>query len=319
MMMQHENARTSSSPLFLHQTLPWPAQPLKENVHVRISLQLGLEENVAIPTPSSSGLSSSSHASQGDVLVLAQAEADFRTALLYNQSHWDNAQWIAPDSHVPRNECETLHGNVSTPQLRREFTLPVRNDNVGIARASLYVCGLGWGVTEINGRRVGSRELDPALSLYNRTVFYSAYDVLDLLAAPGQANALGVTLGRGWWNPVQIHLFGHFDLYREMAVGPERLLLQLDVIYADNSTWQLTSEADSQAWQCRRGGPILGNSVYFGEVYDVGKRDAGWSMPGGAGPGGGWAPCSKADDSAMSVEGKPMGEQDRSHQAEEAA
>jgi len=125
---------------------------------------------------------------------------------------------------------------------------------------------LGWYVAEINGQRVGHRQLDPALSLYNRTIFFTSYDVLSLLNGISQPNALGITLGRGWWNPVQIHIFGSFDLYRQMTTGPERLLLQLDVTYSDHTLWQLVSDSTSGYWTCSRSGPIRGNSVYLGEV-----------------------------------------------------
>lgn len=184
----------------------------------------------------------------------------FRTPL----TTWQ-AQWISYSNAVPKNECDTLYGNVSTPRLRSVFTVPARQ-GASLQSATLQITGLGWYVAEVNGKRVGASQLDPAWTSYNRTILYSAYDVLQLLNSPGQASAIGITLGRGWWNPVQIHLFGRFDLYRTMTTGPERALVQLDVVYSDNSSWQYVSESQSGQWTCSRSGPIRGNSVYFGEV-----------------------------------------------------
>ena len=111
------------------------------------------------------------------------------------------AQWISVENVVPRNECDTMYGNVTTPRFRRAFTVSSKSS---MASAVLSISGLGWYTVEINGKRVGNKELDPALSLYNRTVFFSSYDVLELLNNVGKENVVGVTLGRGWWNPVQV-------------------------------------------------------------------------------------------------------------------
>ncbi|MBW3625114.1 MAG: alpha-L-rhamnosidase N-terminal domain-containing protein, partial [Armatimonadetes bacterium] len=97
------------------------------------------------------------------------------------------ARWIVrgdPPLTEPRRHFQER----PNPLFRREFTLGKE-----VRRARAYVSGLGYYELRLNGQRVGDRVLDPAWTDYSKRVFYSTYDVTELLRRGG--NALGVMLG----------------------------------------------------------------------------------------------------------------------------
>lgn len=69
-----------------------------------------------------------------------------------------------------------------------------------IASARLYITGLGIYEAMINGRRVGDHVLAPGYMSYQFRHTYDTYDVTDFLKHGG--NAIGVTVGEGWWSGV---------------------------------------------------------------------------------------------------------------------
>ena len=50
-----------------------------------------------------------------------------------------------------------------------------------VKKARAYVAGIGYNEFEINGQRVGSSVLDPATSDFSKTIYYSTYDIKELL------------------------------------------------------------------------------------------------------------------------------------------
>ncbi|MEI6676823.1 MAG: family 78 glycoside hydrolase catalytic domain, partial [Verrucomicrobiota bacterium] len=103
---------------------------------------------------------------------------------------------------------------------------------------------------------------------------YVTHDVTALLREGD--NALGVMLGNGWFNPLPLRLWGHLNLREHLAIGRPRVIVQLNIDYADGSTRQVVSD---ETWRTADG-PILSNSIYLGEVYDARKEVAGWDAPG---------------------------------------
>jgi alpha-L-rhamnosidase len=112
------------------------------------------------------------------------------------------------------------------PLLRKEFSL-----HGGIVSARAYISGLGFYKLYLNGRRIGDHVLDPAFTDYNKTVDYVTYDVTrDLRAGP---NAVGVSLGNGWYNGNA----DHFSIPPAVPWEPAQpeVKLELDVRYADGT------------------------------------------------------------------------------------
>jgi alpha-L-rhamnosidase len=147
--------------------------------------------------------------------ALAQNENASPESELLPTAAWA-AQWIGRDNP---SSPPTLGQQPRAPMLRKEFTL-----DPSIARATLRICGLGFYEAYLNGRRVGDQVLDPPPTTYNRTALYATFDV-SRLVRPG-TNAIGVTLGRGYFSGVAQE---GFNLGFAPRRNEPRLLLQLDV------------------------------------------------------------------------------------------
>ena len=73
-----------------------------------------------------------------------------------------------------------MHGTGKTggglPLFRKSFDL-----SRPVTRAVVHVCGLGHYDLFLDGRKVGDRFLDPAWSVYEKTAYYSTFDITDAL------------------------------------------------------------------------------------------------------------------------------------------
>jgi alpha-L-rhamnosidase len=159
------------------------------------------------------------------------ATAKFSTGLL-SASDW-KAKWIGG-------------GN----ELRKEFDAPDP-----VARAFVYMSGIGYSELRLNGEKVGTSVLDPAWTTYDKRVLTTAYDVTSLIRKG--RNALAVMLGEGW--------------FKDRA-----LILQLHLQWAGGRTSVIASD---ESWKAAQG-PIVEDSVYHGETYDARLETDGWDRPG---------------------------------------
>ncbi len=100
-------------------------------------------------------------------------------------------------------------------QLRTEFTL-----TGAVARARLFISGMGYYVASINGNRVGDHVLGPWTQYESRSL-YDVYDVVTLLNQGD--NAIAVTLGNGFYGTPSVNM------------GPVALIAQISVTYSDGS------------------------------------------------------------------------------------
>ena len=167
------------------------------------------------------------------------------------------ASWIT----APDGVAQSSDKSGPLPLFRRGFLLekPVR-------RALLYVCGLGFQETCINGTPVGDSVLEPGWTNYRKTCLYSAHDVTAMLATG--KNALGIMLGNGMYNVPggrYVKFTGTF--------GPPKLIAQLHLEYADGTTGDIGSD---NSWQAARG-PISFSCIYGGEDYDARNELSGWN------------------------------------------
>jgi alpha-L-rhamnosidase len=178
----------------------------------------------------------------------------------FQMSNWAT-QWIGRNNPAV---APVLGQQAPAPLLRKEFTL-----DHSIVRAALRICGLGFYEAYINGRRVGDQVLDPPPTAYNETALYATFDVSDLVR-PG-ANAIGVTLGRGYFGATASD---GFNLGSAPWRNEPRLLLQLDITYRNGQTAHVVSDG---TWQMADG-PIR-DSLTFGEHYDARLEQTGWTLP----------------------------------------
>lgn len=126
-----------------------------------------------------------------------------------------------------------------------------------LKKAKLYICGLGHFEGWLNGKRISDHVLEPGWTDYNKTCFYTAYDVTHLMKEG--KNTLLVKLGDGMFN-----VPGGRYVYYERSYGKCKLLVQLMITYEDGSrdcmitdpTWKMVSS------------PIRFCCIYGGEDYD---------------------------------------------------
>jgi len=142
--------------------------------------------------------------------------------------------------------------------------------NKNIGSATLLITAHGLYEVEINGKRVSDHYFTPGWTAYEKRLQVQQYDILKLLT-PG-ANAIGVTVGRGWYltplswspNPVQ----------RDKRPA---LLAQLIIHYKGGGMQVISSNTN---WQSFTNGPITSSEIFDGEIYDANKKLNDWSKPG---------------------------------------
>ncbi|MDR1861058.1 MAG: glycoside hydrolase family 78 protein [Bacteroidales bacterium] len=135
------------------------------------------------------------------------------------------------------------------------------------AKATLYISGLGLYKLYLNGQKTGDCELSPTPTDYIKVVKYNTFDVTDAITAG--RNAIGTILGNGRYFSFRQPGAKHF--------GKPRMLLQLEIEYADGSKQTVVSD---DTWKVTANGPIIANNEYDGEEYDARKEMPGWNATG---------------------------------------
>ena len=195
------------------------------------------------------------------------ARSTFSTALR-SGSDWLGAAWLSSPAG----------GSLNT--YRAEFSLPSPP-----TRARLYVSGLGYAKTWLNGALTDDHEMGSGTT-FQRRVLYDCVDVAPLLRAG--ANALGVMLGRGWF---AANASGSNSSTDVSGAGPRQFFLLLSVTLADNSTTRFVSALAGSAAAAAGATPLLFNAttgpvndptLIAGEAYDgrVAEALAGWTLAG---------------------------------------
>lgn len=185
--------------------------------------------------------------------------AMWNVGLLY-EADWQG-RWIGLDRKMSWDE-ETEHSRLSARYLRKEFDLDKQ-----VAKATLYICGLGMYEAFINGKRIGDQVLAPAPTDYRRTVLYNAFDVTHLL---DKNNAIGVILGNGRYYTMQQDK----KPYKITRFGYPTLRLNLIVEFTDGSKKTISSD---EKWKLSPDGAIRSNNEYDGETYDANKEFTNWT------------------------------------------
>ncbi|MDR3260476.1 MAG: family 78 glycoside hydrolase catalytic domain, partial [Tannerella sp.] len=194
------------------------------------------------------------------------AAAWFETAML-DASDW-TAQWIG-DGSKQFTRDEDFYQDDAMPLFRKSFS--VRKT---VTSARLYICGLGYYEASLNGRKVGDNLLDPGWTAHKKQALYVVHDVTGLLQRG--ANAAGVMLGNGWYNPLPIRLFRRFNLRDHQQTGRPVVKAQLLIRYADGTSEVIGTD---DTWKTTPG-PVVRNNVYLGEHYDARREVKDWNKAG---------------------------------------
>lgn len=160
--------------------------------------------------------------------------------------------------------CLDPKDGLAAPLLRKTFATETKK----IVRARAYVSGLGYYTFWINGRRLDDFLLHPGYARYNKTAYYTVYDLTDHL---GSENALAFELGRGWYAMTTPTLWGETFAGDWMAEPALRVLVTID--YADGARQTVVSNPSFKTAP----GPTLMDSVKAGEIYDARKELPGWN------------------------------------------
>lgn len=184
----------------------------------------------------------------------------------YNDSAWSVSSDIAPFGSGPWGT--PVAGTVPS-HLRKQFSVAAE-----VKRARIYATALGIYELWLNGQRVGLDHLTPGWTDYRKRLQVQTYDVTSLIA--NGDNALGAIVADGWFNG-KIGFLGRSDFF---GGGPDQLLLQLELDYADGTRQVIASDGQgAQAWKSGAG-PILAADLMNGETYDARDELTGWSEPG---------------------------------------
>ena len=169
------------------------------------------------------------------------------------------ARWIGPGFQEDTTQRPS-------PVFRKEFST---QQGKQIASATAYITAHGMYEAQLNGQRIGDAYLTPGWTSYDERLQYQVYDVTDRLQS-GE-NALGVTLGSGWYRGY-IGFAGQKNFYGDDIA----LLFQLDIHYTDGTSESILSD---DSWKSSTG-PILSAEIYDGETYDARKEMPGWASTG---------------------------------------
>ena len=152
---------------------------------------------------------------------------------------------------------DTMH---NAPYLRKTFVCSAKPK-----KASVFLCGLGWHVLYVNGRKADDRVLAPAVTQFDKHVSYIEYDVTELLKKG--KNAVTVLLGNGLFN-CRVHMWS-FD----KAPWRDYPKLLCDIV-ADGKT---VAKSDS-SWKLHDS-PVTFNEFRNGQYYDARLEVPGFADP----------------------------------------
>lgn len=173
----------------------------------------------------------------------------------------DEAKWIG----VP---------GANDPAVAKSFDAPSRPKS-----AILKVTGVGYYEAQINGRKVGKKVLDPTPSDYAKRIYYSTYDVTEMIVPGG--NELRLLLGNGLYN-VQSDAAWNFN--KAPWRGAPRGIATLELKFKDGTKRRIVTDS---SWRAVHS-PVAFNDFREGEVVlsmpaemDEGRMVTVMDAPGG--------------------------------------
>lgn len=168
-----------------------------------------------------------------------------------------DAQWIGANDADKIVVGEGSSRDLPARYFRKTFFVDGK-----VRRATLYISGMGWGNTYINGKPVSKDVFGTLQTDYTKTVYYNTYDVTSLLRRGN--NAIGSVLGNGY----VLGLASNCTSY-----GLPRLKAQL-VVETNRDTLTLVTNTD---WKVTTEGPIQRNNLWNGELYEAAREMKGWT------------------------------------------
>ena len=184
-----------------------------------------------------------------------------------NSDIFDGCYWIDNGSTQPLTDS-LMYDDHPAPLFRKNFNVKDKLQN-----ATLYITAAGYYKATLNGQKVGDIYLDPAWTDFSKRIYYSEYDLTNMLKTGN--NCLGVTLGNGFYNPLPIKMWGRRNLREVIPTGNPTFIAKLVLKYSNGTTSTLVTDDN---WKFAPG-PMMKNNVYLGITYDAGKEIKGWDGP----------------------------------------
>lgn len=183
---------------------------------------------------------------------------------------------ITPLIHAPfvKNELGTRNINYTLPQFRKVFSA-----KKNVARATLYVCGLGHFNVYLDGQKVGNHFMDPGWTMYDKEALYVTFDVTRQLQEATtnvvadfaqrikrEEHEIRVELGNGFYNVPK-------ERYNKLvgSFGQPKLRLRLHIEYKTGHDDNIVTD---ESWQASRS-QLVSSNVYAGEELDM-RIDPQW-------------------------------------------
>ena len=141
-----------------------------------------------------------------------------------------------------------------------------------VARATVFMCGLGWSELYVDGGRVGDYLMGPGFTTYNKRTQYLVLDATEHFKRMGHV-ALGVVLFDGWYALEKDPWVHKFET--KSYVDRPKLLLEVRLEHEDGSTSVIISD-DDWRWSF---GPIRRSWICEAD-WDFRREIPGWDQIG---------------------------------------
>jgi hypothetical protein len=199
-------------------------------------------------------------------------EEDFNDGALNN---FQDLLFLGGGKSQPEGGALHVRASNSLVEIKKDLQAPLFRKSFSISKAvksaRAYVSGIGYYEMTLNGKKVGDRLLEPGYSRYDKTIYYSVYDLKEYLA---KKNVVGFELGRGWYSITTPTLWGEFRAKDWIAEPKLKALIKIE--YTDGSVDEIVTDESFKT----ASGPILFDSLKAGEIYDARKEIANWGTPG---------------------------------------
>lgn len=153
---------------------------------------------------------------------------------------------------IKANTPFVMEKSADAPIFRKKFSL----DKIP-PKATIYVCGLGFGYYRINGKKVSNDLFTAPISNYEKTLWYNVYDVTNLLKE-GE-NVISVILGNGFFNESIPNVW---NLHKADWRDNPKFILKLE-----SDTQDLV--VSDESWKCMPKSATICNELHLGETFDA--------------------------------------------------
>ncbi|MGC4233636.1 MAG: family 78 glycoside hydrolase catalytic domain [Niabella sp.] len=194
------------------------------------------------------------------IFFVFEASAQRNTKYRLPDNDLSAAQWIGDAKRQPAIDS-LMYEDDPAPVFRKTFLI-----NRPVKSARLYITAAGYYSAAINGKLLNQIYLDPAWTDYSKRIYFSEYDINNLLSQG--TNYINVTLGNGFYNPLPLTFWGRLNLREALPVGRPLFIARIELVHHDG---RITNIITNDSWEYAYG-PVLRNNVYLGEVYDAGRE-----------------------------------------------